>query len=152
MERNLIERLPFLKDVFVSIDDPLSAEALIEPPAEVPATNVLSTVVIVCWEKFVRYFDVEVKEVKFSEGFYSTVNGELEDVNRLNDLLVEKNTETGHIKELCLLCEWFTASILALQFCLGTCLDHLGRRHELGELWDCQLGNFTAGKDSGGGE
>ncbi|GKB18165.1 hypothetical protein Tco_0852088 [Tanacetum coccineum] len=33
-------------DVFVSIDDPLSAEALIEPPAEVPATNVLSTVVI----------------------------------------------------------------------------------------------------------
>ncbi|GJU93115.1 hypothetical protein Tco_1317871 [Tanacetum coccineum] len=44
------------------------------------------------------------------------------------------------------------ASILALQFCLGTCLDHLGRRHELGELWDCQLGNFTAGKDSGGGE
>ncbi|GJW92521.1 hypothetical protein Tco_0170074 [Tanacetum coccineum] len=46
MERNLIERLPFLKDVFVSIDDPLSAEALIEPPVEVPATNVLSTVVI----------------------------------------------------------------------------------------------------------
>ncbi|GKE39435.1 hypothetical protein Tco_1462840, partial [Tanacetum coccineum] len=47
MERNLIERLPFLKDVFVSIDDPLSAEALIESPVEVPATNVLSTVVIV---------------------------------------------------------------------------------------------------------
>ncbi|GKA20121.1 hypothetical protein Tco_0700110 [Tanacetum coccineum] len=33
--------------VFASIDDPLSAEALLEPPAEVPATNVLSTVVIV---------------------------------------------------------------------------------------------------------
>ncbi|GKB81253.1 hypothetical protein Tco_0948148, partial [Tanacetum coccineum] len=47
MERNLIERLPFLKDVFVSIDDPLSAEALIEPPAEVLSTNVLSTVVII---------------------------------------------------------------------------------------------------------
>ncbi|GJV29491.1 hypothetical protein Tco_1385939 [Tanacetum coccineum] len=47
MERNLIERLPFLKDVFVSIDDPLSVEALIEPYAEVPATNVLSTMVIV---------------------------------------------------------------------------------------------------------
>ncbi|GJY95093.1 hypothetical protein Tco_0511454 [Tanacetum coccineum] len=47
IERNLIERLPFLKDVFVSIDDPLSAEALIELPAEVPSTNVLSTVVIV---------------------------------------------------------------------------------------------------------
>ncbi|GJT67863.1 hypothetical protein Tco_1019343 [Tanacetum coccineum] len=47
MERNLVERLPFLKDVFVSLDHPLSAEALIEPPIEVPATNVLSTVVIV---------------------------------------------------------------------------------------------------------
>ncbi|GKB24932.1 hypothetical protein Tco_0864333 [Tanacetum coccineum] len=47
MERNLVERLPFLKDVFVSIDDPLSAEALIEPSAEVPSTNVLSTVVII---------------------------------------------------------------------------------------------------------
>ncbi|GJS88810.1 hypothetical protein Tco_0771446 [Tanacetum coccineum] len=47
LEWYLIERLPFLKDVFVSIDDPLSAEALIEPPVEVPATNVLSTVVIV---------------------------------------------------------------------------------------------------------
>ncbi|GKC98483.1 hypothetical protein Tco_1168758 [Tanacetum coccineum] len=47
MERNLIERLPFLKDVFVSSDDPLSAEALIEPPAEVPSTTVLSTVVII---------------------------------------------------------------------------------------------------------
>ncbi|GJR56911.1 hypothetical protein Tco_1499073 [Tanacetum coccineum] len=31
----------------VSMMNPLSAEALIEPPAEVPATNVLSTVVIV---------------------------------------------------------------------------------------------------------
>ncbi|GKE90657.1 hypothetical protein Tco_1571752 [Tanacetum coccineum] len=47
MERNLIERLPLLKDLFVSIGDPLSAEDLTEPPAEVPATNVLSTVVIV---------------------------------------------------------------------------------------------------------
>ncbi|GKC89221.1 hypothetical protein Tco_1149870 [Tanacetum coccineum] len=44
MERNLVERLPFLKDVFVSLDHPLSAEALIEPPV---ATNALSTVVIV---------------------------------------------------------------------------------------------------------
>ncbi|GJZ52226.1 hypothetical protein Tco_0606741, partial [Tanacetum coccineum] len=34
-------------DVFASIEDPLSADALIEPSAEVPATNVLSTVVIV---------------------------------------------------------------------------------------------------------
>ncbi|GJX08004.1 hypothetical protein Tco_0195936 [Tanacetum coccineum] len=44
MERNLVERLPFLKDVFVSLDHPLSVEALIEPPVEVLATNVLSTV------------------------------------------------------------------------------------------------------------
>ncbi|GKA52652.1 hypothetical protein Tco_0745967 [Tanacetum coccineum] len=43
MERNLIERLPFLKDVFVSIDDPLSVEALIEPPVEVPLTNCVIT-------------------------------------------------------------------------------------------------------------
>ncbi|GJS92966.1 gypsy type transposase [Tanacetum coccineum] len=34
IERNLIERLPFLKDVFVYIDDPLSVEALIEPPED----------------------------------------------------------------------------------------------------------------------
>ncbi|GKE68574.1 hypothetical protein Tco_1526646 [Tanacetum coccineum] len=47
LERNLVERLLFLKDVFVSLDHPLSAEALIEPPVEVPATNVLSTMVIV---------------------------------------------------------------------------------------------------------
>ncbi|GJZ28596.1 hypothetical protein Tco_0573243 [Tanacetum coccineum] len=46
MERNLVERLPFLKDVFVSLDHPLSDEALIEPPVVVPATNVLSTMVI----------------------------------------------------------------------------------------------------------
>ncbi|GKG21163.1 hypothetical protein Tco_0383758, partial [Tanacetum coccineum] len=47
MEKNLIERLLFLKDIFVSIDDPLSAEAFIELPAEVPSTNVLSTMVII---------------------------------------------------------------------------------------------------------
>ncbi|GJU52632.1 hypothetical protein Tco_1226346 [Tanacetum coccineum] len=47
MERNLVERLPLWKDLFVSLDDPLSVEALIEPPVEVPVTNVLSTVVIV---------------------------------------------------------------------------------------------------------
>ncbi|GJX97807.1 hypothetical protein Tco_0353605 [Tanacetum coccineum] len=47
IERNLVERLPFLKDVFVSSDHPLSAEALIEPPVVVPATNALSTMVIV---------------------------------------------------------------------------------------------------------
>ncbi|GJW82710.1 hypothetical protein Tco_0155855, partial [Tanacetum coccineum] len=32
MERNLVEPLPFLKDVFVSLDHPFSAEALIESP------------------------------------------------------------------------------------------------------------------------
>jgi glutamate/tyrosine decarboxylase-like PLP-dependent enzyme len=74
----------------------------------------------VCWEKFARYFEVELKEVKLSEGYYvmdpkkavdlvdenticvaailgSTLNGEFEDVKTLNDLLVEKNKETGYV-------------------------------------------------------
>ncbi|GKA56559.1 putative gypsy type transposase [Tanacetum coccineum] len=53
MERNLIERLPFLKDVFVSIDHPLSAEALTilsetptEPPVTALTTTALSTIVV----------------------------------------------------------------------------------------------------------
>ncbi|GKA89529.1 hypothetical protein Tco_0811341, partial [Tanacetum coccineum] len=37
--------------------------------------------------------------------------------------------------------------ILALQSFLG----HLGRRNRPWEVWDCQLGNLTAGKVSGGG-
>ncbi|KAM0907151.1 hypothetical protein ACQ4PT_016313 [Festuca glaucescens] len=72
----------------------------------------------VCWEKFARYFEVELKEVKLREGYYvmdpekavelvdenticvaailgSTLNGEFEDVKTLNDLLVAKNAETG---------------------------------------------------------
>ncbi|PNT40055.1 hypothetical protein POPTR_004G075200v4 [Populus trichocarpa] len=72
----------------------------------------------VCWEKFARYFEVELKEVKLSDGYYvmdpekavqmvdenticvaailgSTLNGEFEDVKLLNDLLVEKNKSTG---------------------------------------------------------
>ncbi|KAB5560814.1 hypothetical protein DKX38_005771 [Salix brachista] len=72
----------------------------------------------VCWEKFARYFEVELKEVKLREGYYvmdtekavemvdenticvaailgSTLNGEFEDVKLLNDLLTEKNKETG---------------------------------------------------------
>ncbi|KAM3279647.1 hypothetical protein ACQJBY_046802 [Aegilops geniculata] len=72
----------------------------------------------VCWEKFARYFEVELKEVKLREGYYvmdpeqavamvdenticvaailgSTLNGEFEDVKRINDLLQEKNKETG---------------------------------------------------------
>ncbi|XP_074294290.1 glutamate decarboxylase 4-like [Silene latifolia] len=72
----------------------------------------------VCWEKFARYFEVELKEVKLREGFYvmdpvkavelvdenticvaailgSTFNGEFEDVKLLNDLLTEKNKKTG---------------------------------------------------------
>ncbi|GAU22448.1 hypothetical protein TSUD_123360 [Trifolium subterraneum] len=81
---------------------------------EYPVTTELQ----VCWEKFARYFEVELKEVKLSEGYYvmdpkkavelvdenticvaailgSTLNGEFEDVKTLNDLLVEKNKETG---------------------------------------------------------
>ncbi|KAK9118012.1 hypothetical protein Scep_016105 [Stephania cephalantha] len=72
----------------------------------------------VCWEKFARYFEVELKEVKLREGYYvmdpakavelvdenticvaailgSTLTGEFEDVKLLNDLLTEKNKETG---------------------------------------------------------
>ncbi|KAK2973158.1 hypothetical protein RJ640_009581 [Escallonia rubra] len=72
----------------------------------------------VCWEKFARYFEVELKEVKLKDGYYvmnpdeaaemvdenticvaailgSTLNGEFEDVKRLNDLLIEKNKQTG---------------------------------------------------------
>ncbi|KAK1263364.1 Glutamate decarboxylase [Acorus gramineus] len=72
----------------------------------------------VCWEKFARYFEVELKEVKLSEGFYvmdpvkavemvdenticvaailgSTLTGEFEDVKLLNELLTEKNKKTG---------------------------------------------------------
>ncbi|XP_074293920.1 glutamate decarboxylase 4-like [Silene latifolia] len=72
----------------------------------------------VCWKKFARYFEVELKEVKLREGLYvmdpvkavelvdenticvaailgSTFNGEFEDVKLLNDLLTEKNKKTG---------------------------------------------------------
>uniref|UniRef100_M1C2Y3 Glutamate decarboxylase n=1 Tax=Solanum tuberosum TaxID=4113 RepID=M1C2Y3_SOLTU len=72
----------------------------------------------VCWEKFANYFEVELKEVKLSEGYYvmdpikavemvdenticvaailgSTLNGEFEDVKLLHDLLIEKNKQTG---------------------------------------------------------
>ncbi|KAM0952850.1 putative glutamate decarboxylase [Dioscorea sansibarensis] len=72
----------------------------------------------VCWEKFARYFEVELKEVKLSEGFYvmdpvkavelvdenticvaailgSTLTGEFEDVKLLNELLLKNNKETG---------------------------------------------------------
>ncbi|KAE8648289.1 glutamate decarboxylase 4 [Cucumis sativus] len=72
----------------------------------------------VCWEKFARYFEVELKKVKVREGYFvmdpvqavemvdenticvaailgSTYNGEFEDVKLLNDLLVEKNKESG---------------------------------------------------------
>ncbi|GJY64570.1 hypothetical protein Tco_0466030, partial [Tanacetum coccineum] len=53
MERNLAERLPLLKDVFVSIDHPVSTEALAilpetstEPPVTALITTALFTVVI----------------------------------------------------------------------------------------------------------
>lgn len=72
----------------------------------------------VCWEKFARYFEVELKEVKLKEGYYimdpqqavdlvdenticvaailgSTLTGEFEDVKMLNELLMKKNEETG---------------------------------------------------------
>lgn len=72
----------------------------------------------VCWEKFARYFEVELKEVKLSVGHYvmdpvkavemvdenticvaailgSTLTGEFEDVKLLNELLTKKNKKTG---------------------------------------------------------
>ncbi|KAL4632947.1 hypothetical protein ACB092_04G086500 [Castanea dentata] len=72
----------------------------------------------VCWEKFARYFEVDLKEVKLSEGYYvmdpvkavemvdenticvaailgSTLTGEFENVKLLNELLTKKNKETG---------------------------------------------------------
>ncbi|EXB80269.1 Glutamate decarboxylase [Morus notabilis] len=72
----------------------------------------------VCWEKFARYFEVELKEVKLREGYYvmdpekavelvdenticvaailgSTLTGEFENVKLLNELLTKKNKETG---------------------------------------------------------
>lgn len=72
----------------------------------------------VCWEKFARYFEVELREVTLKEDYYvmdphravelvdenticvcailgSTYNGEFEDVQLLNDLLEKKNQELG---------------------------------------------------------
>ncbi|KAL1823604.1 hypothetical protein ACET3Z_010382 [Daucus carota] len=72
----------------------------------------------VCWEKFARYFEVELKEVKLRKDHYimdpvkavemvdenticvatilgSTLTGEFEDVKLLNELLVKRNKETG---------------------------------------------------------
>ncbi|KAM7482880.1 hypothetical protein LguiB_007463 [Lonicera macranthoides] len=72
----------------------------------------------VCWEKFARYFEVELKEVKLKEGYYimdpvkavemvdenticvaailgSTLTGEFEGVKLLNELLSKNNKETG---------------------------------------------------------
>ncbi|XP_040997514.1 glutamate decarboxylase-like [Juglans microcarpa x Juglans regia] len=72
----------------------------------------------VCWEKFARYFEVELREVKLSEGYYvmdplkavemvdenticvaailgSTLTGEFENVKLLNKLLTKKNKDTG---------------------------------------------------------
>lgn len=81
-------------------------------------THICLLVVQVCWEKFARYFEVELKDVKLREDYYvmdpvaavelvdenticvcailgSTYNGEFEDVKTLNDLLDKKNKEMG---------------------------------------------------------
>ncbi|XP_071693929.1 glutamate decarboxylase-like [Rutidosis leptorrhynchoides] len=72
----------------------------------------------VCWKKFARYFEVDLKVVNVIEGFYvmdpmkavkmvdenticvasifgTTMTGEFEDVKLLNDLLLAKNKQTG---------------------------------------------------------
>eukprot|EP00253_Pinus_taeda_P015525 PITA_15525 len=69
-------------------------------------------------QKFARYFEVELKEVKLKEGYYvmdpvkaiemvdenticvvvilgSTYNGEFENVKLLNDIILQENKETG---------------------------------------------------------
>ncbi|GKA23870.1 hypothetical protein Tco_0709903, partial [Tanacetum coccineum] len=53
-------------------------------------------------------------------------------------------------KVSCVTCESVKSSISQPLVFLEACLDHLIRRYGLWELWDCQLGNLTAGKDSGG--
>eukprot|EP00850_Spirogloea_muscicola_P005403 SM000024S07865 [mRNA] locus=s24:1021054:1024436:+ [translate_table: standard] len=73
----------------------------------------------VCWEKFAKYFEVELKTVNLRPDYYvmdpekavelvdenticvcgimgSTYNGEFEDIKRINDLLTIKNKETGY--------------------------------------------------------
>ncbi|XP_051117995.1 glutamate decarboxylase 4-like [Andrographis paniculata] len=72
----------------------------------------------VCWLKFARYFDVDLRLVNLWQGHYvidphkavamvdqnticvaavlgSTFNGEFDDVETLNHLLIQKNTQTG---------------------------------------------------------
>ncbi|XP_074355255.1 glutamate decarboxylase-like [Apium graveolens] len=89
----------------------------LEKPHDKPNT-VIGANVQVYWEKFARYFEVELKEVKLRDDYYvmdpekvikmvnentiyvaailgSTLNGEFEDIKRLNELLVTKNAETG---------------------------------------------------------
>ncbi|GKE01234.1 glutamate decarboxylase [Tanacetum coccineum] len=82
----------------------------------------------VCWEKFARYFEVEVKEVKFSEGYYvtdpknavemvdenilgSTVNGEFEDGLESRRSIVRQSTITRK-KEVCSEGEYTSGSLI----------------------------------------
>ncbi|RRT72349.1 hypothetical protein B296_00005431 [Ensete ventricosum] len=90
----------------------------VRPPHHVRHQQELRRHGWVCWEKFAKYFEVELKEVKLREGFYvmdpvkavemvdenticvaailgSTLTGEFEDIKLLNHLLTEKNRETG---------------------------------------------------------
>lgn len=96
----------------------------------------------VCWEKFARYFEVELKEVKLREDYFvmdptkavemvdenticvaailgSTLNGEFEDVKLLNDLLAEKNKETGYYLSP-FLSSFVSMHAWGLQYCMPT--------------------------------
>ena len=96
----------------------------------------------VCWEKFARYFEVELKEVKLREDYLvmdpvkavemvdenticvaailgSTLNGEFEDVKLLNDLLIEKNKQTGYYNRLSLF-ECMTMNACVCMHCRPT--------------------------------
>jgi glutamate/tyrosine decarboxylase-like PLP-dependent enzyme len=93
---------------------------------------------------------VELKEVKLSDGYYvldpekavemvdenticvaailgSTLNGEFEDVKRLNDLLVAKNAETGYLSHSVSLFigSEFTAVIIHTQSLIGDHITHI---------------------------
>ncbi|GJS21869.1 hypothetical protein Tco_0450501 [Tanacetum coccineum] len=63
-----------------------------------------------------------------------------------NDLRVQE-TQEGH----CVSCESANKSKSWPSIFLEACSNHQDRRYGLWELWDCQLGNLTAGKVYGGG-
>ncbi|GJY42908.1 hypothetical protein Tco_0431121 [Tanacetum coccineum] len=104
-------------------------------------------------ESFGMSADELDKETGSSDGLKSK-QVDLSYVHALNEphfheihVVPSKHEADQYTNVKCACCECAkNKQILALPFCLGTCSDHLNRRNKLGELWDCQLGNLTAGK------